>query len=227
MSSFVNKREAALSIAPLPQASGSAAPGRWARAWASWTKRWVRRRSPRSASANSVTAQLVASRRSHMSASLRNGLHRKSKWRIHAHHSSSPSKTKNVSNWQVFEVGGRATHLGDEAVEQGGNRVARPGLRYRDADTVDPVQREGARYELMVMGVSGQHSQNLACAQANTDIDQPDQAVAQGGLAQRQALQQAGRLGADHRKARHPIDHGLRTRGFLDAQRPSEETQDA
>src|SRR5712691_1198146 len=127
----------------------------------------------------------------------------------------------------VFEVGGRATHLGDEAVEQGGNRVARPGLRYRDADTVDPVQSEGARYELMVMGVSGQHSQNLARAQANTDIDQPDQAVAKGGLAQRQALKQAGRLGADHRKARHPIDHGLRTRGFLDAQRPSEETQDA
>src|SRR2546427_13111822 len=46
----------------------------------------------------------------------------------------------------VFEVGGRATHLGDEAVEQVGNRVARPGLRYRDAATVDPVQREGARY---------------------------------------------------------------------------------
>ena len=38
-----------LSIAPLPQASGRAAPGRWARAWASWTKRWVRpgRRGPR------------------------------------------------------------------------------------------------------------------------------------------------------------------------------------
>ena len=36
--------------------------GQWASAWASWTKRWVRRRSPRSASANSVTAQLVASR---------------------------------------------------------------------------------------------------------------------------------------------------------------------
>jgi hypothetical protein len=46
----------------------------------------------------------VASRRSLMSASLRNGLHRKSKWRIHAHHSSSPSKTKNVSNWQLYEA---------------------------------------------------------------------------------------------------------------------------
>src|SRR3989442_15480394 len=91
----------------------------------------------------------------------------------------------------VFEVGGRATHLGAEAVEQVGNRVARPGIRYRDAETGDPVQREGARYELMVMGVYGQHSQHLARAQANTAIDQPDQAVAQGGLAQRQTLKQA------------------------------------
>ena len=79
------------------QASGRAAPGRWARTWASWTKRWVRRRSPRSASANSVTAQFVASRRSLMSASL---LNTTSRWRIDAHHSSNPSKTKNVSNWQ-------------------------------------------------------------------------------------------------------------------------------
>lgn len=127
----------------------------------------------------------------------------------------------------VFAGGGRATHLGDEAVEPVGNRVARPGLRYRDAETVDPVQREGARYALMVRGVYGQHSQHLARAQANTAIDQPEQAVAQGGLAQRHALKQAGRWGADHRQARHPIDHSLRTRCLLDAQRPREETQDA
>src|SRR5438128_3151096 len=37
-----------------------------------------------------------------MSASLRNGLNRKFRRRIQAHHSSSPSKTKNVSNWQVI-----------------------------------------------------------------------------------------------------------------------------
>ena len=65
----------------------------------------------------------------------------------------------------VFEVGGRATHPGDEAVEQLGNRFSRPGIRHRDADTVDPVQRDGARHELMVMGVYGQNGQNLAtCA---------------------------------------------------------------
>jgi hypothetical protein len=40
----------------------------------------------------------------------------------------------------VFEIGGRATHLGDEAVEQVGHRVARPGIRSRDAETVDPVR---------------------------------------------------------------------------------------
>ncbi len=119
----------------------------------------------------------------------------------------------------VFEVGGRATHLGDEALEQLGNRFARPGIRHRDAETVDPVQREGARHQLMVMGVYGQHGQNLARAQAYTAIDQPDQAVAQGGLAQRQTLKQAGRLAADDRQARHPIDDGWRARCFLDPQR--------
>src|SRR5215468_326842 len=108
MSSFAKKRYAALSIAPLPQASGRAAPGRWARTWASWTKRWVRRRSPRSASANSVTAQLVASRRSLMSASL---LNTTSRWRIDAHHSSNLSKAKNVSNWQMGDWGWLPTPL--------------------------------------------------------------------------------------------------------------------
>ena len=29
-----------------------------------------------------------------------------SRWRIDAHHSSNPSKAKNVSNWQLFEPGG-------------------------------------------------------------------------------------------------------------------------
>ncbi len=51
----------------------------------------------------------------------------------------------------------------------------------------------------MVMGVYGQNGQNLARTQANTDIDQPDQAVRKGSLAQRQALKQAGRLAADDR----------------------------
>ena len=127
----------------------------------------------------------------------------------------------------VFAGGGRATHLGDEAVEPVGHRVARPGIRSRDAETVDPIPRKGARYELMVMGVYGQHRHNRARAQANTAIDQPDQAVAHGGLAQRHALKQAGRWGADHRQARHPMEHGVRTWCFLDAQRPREETQDA
>ena len=37
-----------------------------------------------------------------MSASL---LNRTSRWRIYAHHSSNPSKAKNVSNWQVWPRG--------------------------------------------------------------------------------------------------------------------------
>jgi hypothetical protein len=34
-----------------------------------------------------------------MSVALCNGLNRKARWRIQAHHRSRPSKTKNVSNW--------------------------------------------------------------------------------------------------------------------------------
>ncbi len=127
----------------------------------------------------------------------------------------------------VFEGGGRATHLGDEAVEPRGHRVARPGLRPRDAETVDPVQRAGARYELRGRGVYGQNGPHLARAQAHTASDQPDQAVAKGGLAQRPALKPAGRLGADPRQARHPLDDGVRTRCWLAPPRPSQETQDA
>ena len=43
-----------------------------------------------------------------MSDSLDNGVNRKSRWRIHAHHSASPSKTKNVSNWQYNQGGHQA-----------------------------------------------------------------------------------------------------------------------
>jgi hypothetical protein len=55
----------------------------------------------------------------------------------------------------VFEVGGRAAHLGDETTEQLGNRVACPGIRHRDPNTVDTVQREGTWREVMVMGITG------------------------------------------------------------------------
>ena len=42
-----------------------------------------------------------------MSASL---LNMTSRWRIDAHHSSNPSKAKNVSNWQLGLEGGRHVH---------------------------------------------------------------------------------------------------------------------
>src|SRR5712691_4952577 len=80
----------------------------------------------------------------------------------------------------VFEVGGRAAHHRDEAPEQIGNRVARPGGGHRYPDTADTVYREGTGSEVMVMGVKGQHGQNLAGAQANADIDHPNEAVTKG-----------------------------------------------
>src|SRR6266849_5453119 len=84
----------------------------------------------------------------------------------------------------VFEVGGRAAHHRDEAPEQVGNRVARPGGGYRYPDTADTVDREGTGSALMVMGVKGQHGQHLAGAQAHAEIDHPNEAVPKGGWAQ-------------------------------------------
>src|SRR5712691_4032310 len=75
----------------------------------------------------------------------------------------------------VFEVGGRAAHHRYEAPEQLSNRVARPGGGYRYPYTADTVDRESTGSALMVMGVKGQHGQNLAGTQANADIDHPDE----------------------------------------------------
>src|SRR5881628_1819517 len=50
--------------------------------------------------------------------------------------------------------------------------------------TETPIQwtrsREGIWSELMVMGVTGQDSHNLTGAQANADVDHPDEAVTKG-----------------------------------------------
>jgi hypothetical protein len=127
----------------------------------------------------------------------------------------------------VFEVGGRAAHHRDEAPEQVGNRVARPGGGYRYPDTADTVYREGTGSELMVMGVTGQHGDNLAGAQANAAIDHPHEAVTKGGVAQGHASEHAGGVDADECESYHPVDDRLRARRFMDAKGEGEETQDA
>jgi len=60
----------------------------------------------------------------------------------------------------------------------------------------------------MVMGINGQHGENLARAQANADIDHPNQTVAKGRLAHRQAPKLAGGVKTDDRQSDHPIDDG-------------------
>src|SRR6266487_2339336 len=87
-------------MALVPQASGSEALGFWARRLASSTKRLVRRRSPRSASANSLTAQLVVSERLRPD-SLGNGLILGCYEVLRPQHTPRASKTKNVGNWQM------------------------------------------------------------------------------------------------------------------------------
>jgi hypothetical protein len=87
---------------------------------------------------------------------------------------------------------------------------------------VDTVQREGTWREVMVRGITGSDGQYLARTQAQTEVEQPDQAVGKGRLAQRQALEAAGRFNPDDAESHDPIDDGLRARGFLEAKSPSE-----
>src|SRR5712691_6450215 len=125
----------------------------------------------------------------------------------------------------VFEVGGRAAHHRYEAPEQLSNRVARPGGGYRYPYTADTVDRESTGSALMVMGVTGQHGQNLSGTQANADIDHPDEAVTKGGLAQRRASKHAGGVDADEGESYHPVDDRLRARRFVDAKGEGQATQ--
>src|SRR5713101_4676130 len=122
----------------------------------------------------------------------------------------------------VFEVGSWSAHLGDKAAEPLGNRVARPGVGHGDPNTVDAVEREGLWSELMVMGITGQDGHNLARAQANTDVDHPDEAVTKGSLAQGRAPEHTDRFDTDDRESHDPIDDGLRAWRFLDAKSPRE-----
>src|SRR2546427_2756978 len=98
-------------MALVPQASGSEALGFWARRLASSTQRLVRRRSPRSASANSLTAQLVVSERLRPD-SLGNGLILGCYEVLRPQHTPRASKTKNVGNWQLH-LGGAYYAIGD------------------------------------------------------------------------------------------------------------------
>ena len=118
----------------------------------------------------------------------------------------------------IFEVGGRAPQDGDEAAEQLGNGVAGPRIGHADPDTVDMFQSEGTVAELMVPGRDGQNGQYLAPAQADTDVDHPDEAVGEGRLARGQDLECTGRFDAHQAQSCHPIDDGLRTRWCVDAE---------
>src|SRR5712692_7600962 len=82
-----------------------------------------------------------------------------------------------------------------------------------------------SRYELVVAGVKRQDAENLACAQTDTDVDHPDEPIGEWREAQGDTLQPPGRLDAHNRKTCHPVDKRLRTRGLLDAQHLSEETE--
>jgi len=57
----------------------------------------------------------------------------------------------------------------------------------------------------MMMGIQGQHSDNLARTQPDADINHPDEAVGKGGLIQGQAPQSAGRVDAHDGEPDHQL----------------------
>ena len=56
----------------------------------------------------------------------------------------------------------------------------------------------------MVLGIDGQNGQYLARAQANTDVDHPDEAIGEGRLAQGQDLECTGRFDAHRSRVGSP-----------------------
>ncbi len=127
----------------------------------------------------------------------------------------------------VFEGGRGAAHLRDEPLEECGNRLAGPGIAHRDPKAVHARHRGGSVAEMMVMGIDGHDDSYLARAQANTEIDHPDQAVAEGRLVQGHTPQETSGLQADHGEADDPGDDGVRTRCSLDAKGQRQESEDA
>ena len=119
----------------------------------------------------------------------------------------------------VFEIGGGAAHGAMSRLSNSAMVSPVQEVGHRHADTVDMAQSGGPGLKLMMMGIQGQHGENLARAQANTDIDHPDEAIGKGGLVQGQAPQGTGRVDAHDGEPDHPIDDGLRTRRLLDAKR--------
>ena len=79
----------------------------------------------------------------------------------------------------------------------------------------------------MVRRIEGQNGQEFTRAQAHTDLDHPEEAVGKGSLAEGEAPQGARGVDADHGAPDSPMENGVRTRRFLDAKDPREETEDA
>ena len=77
------------------------------------------------------------------------------------------------------------------------------------------------------MGLERSNGDNLARAQTNAEIDHPDQAVAEGGVAQGSSSQRTSGFEPPDRESAHPVDDGLGTRGFLHTEFGAQESQDA
>ena len=99
----------------------------------------------------------------------------------------------------VFEVGRGAARHRDDALKQVCQAVAGPGGRHRDGDTAYVFKTRGATGQLVVVGIKGQHTEQLARAECEAGVNHPDQAVGKGNQVPGSALKQPGRLPAHNR----------------------------
>ena len=99
----------------------------------------------------------------------------------------------------VFEVGRGAARHRDDALKQVCQAVAGPGGRHRDGDTAYVLKTRGATGQLVVVGIKGQHTEQLARAECEAGVNHPDQAVGKGNQVPGSALKQPGRLHAHNR----------------------------
>ena len=74
------------------------------------------------------------------------------------------------------------------------------------------VQGRRPRRQLMMVSIQSQHGENLAATEANTAIDDPDEAIGKGSRLQGQAPTGAGRVHAHAGKPDDPINDRLGAR---------------
>ena len=120
------------------------------------------------------------------------------------HRATQPALAPHVGGFfelaaPVFEGGRGAAHHRDDTLEQVCQAFTAPGGRYGDRDTAHVVKARGTTGEWVVVGIEGQHTEQLARAECDAGINHPDQPIGKGDQVPGSALKPLDRLHAHHR----------------------------